>query len=434
MAEKNETSTFGRMNPLELPLRHRLGLLGVLLLALLPLGELLGLSSVTLLGVVTVPLTVGPITLLKLTSALYFGMFAMSWDAVSGYTGQISFGHGLFFAIGGYTSTLLNLGWGVDPLWAIPVGALLAAVGGIIIGVPALRLRGPYLSLVTLVAPLILLQIFIFRSDVFRGELGLPQPDNFLGLGLPDAALVYYVALAAFVAVMAVLLAVTRSDAGMVFTGIREDEDAMAASGINTAKFKTFAFVLSAAIGGFAGAMLVHTPRGSAQPSQLLHLTVNIEVIIAAILGGMGTIVGAALGGVFLVLFRDWLSSSLIVPVPQVDPSNLAFRIGEFNVSEVAVPVLDANVGELDFFIFAVVTLILLFVLPGGFLRWGIRQGRAIKTRVDRRFGRETTADGGRDPDEATRGSQPSDLERTPLEQVYDNYREYFEELHERRR
>ncbi len=408
-----------------LPLRHKLGLLGLLLLALLPVGNLVGISSVTLVGGLTVPLTVDALTLLKLSGALYFAMFAMSWDTVSGYTGQISFGHGLFFAIGGYTSALLNLGHGVDPILAVPVGVVFAAAAGIIVGVPALRLQGPYLSLVTLVAPLILLQIFIYKSEIFGGELGLSSPDNIFGFGLQDAVAVYYVAFGLFVAILAVLLAVTRSDAGMVLTGIREDEDAIAASGINPAKFKTFAFVLSAAVGGLAGAMLVHTPVGNPQPSQLLSVTVNIEVIIAAILGGMGTIVGAAIGGLFIVLFRDALTSELSVPILQFDPGNFAFRVGSFNVSEVMVPVLNARIGDMSFLIFAVVTLVLLFVLPGGIVRWAIVMGRRAHARLRARFGDGVAADGGRDTDEALRGTAPSET-RSPVESVIENYREFF--------
>jgi branched-chain amino acid transport system permease protein len=297
-------------------------------------------------------------------------MFAVSWDTVSGYTGQISFGHGLFFAVGGYTSALLNLGHGVDPLLAIPVGVVLAAVAGILIGVPALRLRGPYLSLVTLVAPLILLQLFVFRSDVFRGELGLRPPENFLGYGVPEAGMVYYIALALFVFILAVALVVTRSDAGKVFTAIREDEDAVASVGINPAKFKIFAFVLSAAIGGLAGAMYVHTPTGGATHTELFSVTVNVEVIIAAVLGGMGTIVGAAIGGIFVGL------------VPKL-------------LDEVAweIPVLAAEVSEIDFLIFAVVTLVLLYLLPGGILRAAIHNGRRVR---GWRGDDEVATDGGR--------------------------------------
>jgi len=324
------------LDPTSLALRHQIGLVGLVALGLLPLG-------------------VEPLQVLKLTGALYFAVFAMSWDAVSGYTGQISFGHGLFFAVGGYTSALLNLNWGVEPALAVVVGAALAAVAGVVVGVPALRLEGPYLSLVTLVAPLILLQLFIVFSGTFGGELGLSAPENLLTFENFETAITanYYIAFGLFVFVLVVLLAVTRSDAGAVFTAIREDESAVAAAGLNPAKFKIFAFVLSAAVGGLAGAMFVHTPVGNPQPSQLLVLTVSIEVIIASVLGGMGTIVGAAVGGLFYYMFRDFLSG-------------LAWTV----------PVLDAPVAELDLLLFSLITLALLFFLPGGVVRWGVRNGR----------------------------------------------------------
>lgn len=340
-----------RLSPTSLSLRHQLGLVGLVGLAVLPLG-------------------LEPIAMLTMVSAFYFAMFAMSWDAVSGYTGQISFGHGLFFAVGGYTSALLNLELGLSPVLTIPVGVVLAALAGVLIGVPALRLRGPYLSLITLVAPLILLQIFIVYSGVFGGELGLSSPADLVGGLDPTGILLnYYLAFGLFVVILALLLAVTRSDVGAVLTAIREDEDAVAAAGLNPAKFKTFAFVLSAAIGGLAGAVFVHTPRGNPTPSQLFSVTVNIEIIIAAILGGMGTIVGAALGGMFLVLFRDFLSNQSVV-----------------------IPGLGVPVSEIDFLLFAVITLVLLFVLPEGFLRWTLHRGSGLLSRVR---GETVATDGG---------------------------------------
>jgi branched-chain amino acid transport system permease protein len=356
---------FAFLDPRNLPLRHKLGVLG-------------------LVGLAILPVFIGPLSALTMTSAMFFAMFTMSWDAVSGYTGQISFGHGVFFTIGAYTTTLLNLGFGVPPLLSIPAGIALAAVAGILIGVPALRLRGPYLSLVTLVAPLILLQIFIFKSDIFGGEIGLNPPASLLGFS-PYAN--YYLAFGLFLFVLAVLLAVTRSNAGAVFTAIREDEDAVSAAGLNPAKFKIFAFVLSAAIGGLAGAVFVHTPQGSPRPTVLLTLVVNIEVIIAAILGGMGTIVGAAIGGIFFYLFREWLSGVGWV-----------------------VPIIETPVSEIDFLVFSVITLGLLFFLPGGFLRAGLRSGRKVIDRLG--------VDGDQTP--ATDGGQ------TPLEQAIEKYREAY--------
>ena len=353
----------GRLNPLGMRLRHQLGLVG-------------------LVGLGVLPLVIDATFALTLALAYFWGVYAMSWDVVSGYTGQISFGHGVFFGVGGYTSALLNLGYGIDPVFSIPVGALLAAVAGLVIGVPALRLRGPYLSLVTLVAPLILVQVFIFRSDVFNGEQGLSGVDPLFGLNtFGNETAFYYVAFGLFVGVLALLLLITRSDAGSVFTAIREDEDAVAAAGLNPAKFKIMAFVLSAAVGGLAGAVIVHTPSGNASPTTLMSVTVNVEVIIAAILGGMGTIVGAGVGGILLILLREQLSK-------------VAWTV----------PVIGTPVSDIDFLVFALITLVLLYALPGGIVRWVIELGGqgVAKLRDDE----DVAADGG----------------RTPLEQVYDSY------------
>jgi branched-chain amino acid transport system permease protein len=252
------------LNPLHKPLRHKLGIVG-------------------LLGLAVLPVLLTPLQALQIAGAYFFAMFVMSWDAVSGYTGQISFGHGVFFAVGGYASALLNIRMGIDPLLAIPAGVVAAALAGLVIGVPALRLRGPYLSLVTLIVPLIVAQIFNVYSNIFGGTQGLvsPPPDRLLGLGSGAPIMTYYVAFGLFVVILAVLLAVTRSDAGKVFTAIRESEDAVSSAGLNPAKFKIFAFVLSAGIGGLAGAAFVHTV-GEPTPNALLDLFVSIEIIIAA--------------------------------------------------------------------------------------------------------------------------------------------------------
>ncbi|MDZ7745466.1 MAG: branched-chain amino acid ABC transporter permease [Halobacteriales archaeon] len=326
------------------------------------------------------PQFIGPSAMVTLSLAYFWGVYAMSWDVVSGYTGQISFGHGVFFAVGGYTSALLNLGYGINPVLSIPVGVLLAAVTGLLIGVPALRLRGPYLSLVTLVAPLILTQIFIFRSDVFNGEQGLSGVEPLLGLQtFGNEPTFYYIAFALFVFVLALLLLVTRTDAGAVLTAIREDEETVAASGLNPAKFKIMAFVLSAAIGGLAGAIIVHTPSGNASPTTLMAITVNVEVIIAAILGGMGTIVGAGIGGILLVLLREQLAGVGWV-----------------------IPVIETPISDVDFLVFAIITLVLLAVMPGGIFRAAIVAGR----RVLNRDKEAVATDGG----------------RTPVHRVYDKY------------
>ena len=367
--------------------RYLVGLLGVVLFAVLPF---LGISTTQLL---------------VLIGALYFGLFAMSWDTVSGYTGEISFGHAIFFAVGGYTSALLNLGHGVTPTLSIPAGVVLAAVVGVLIGVPALRLRGPYLSLVTLVAPLILLQAFIVYGDVFGGELGLSSPASLVTADEFELVVVanYYIALGLFLAVMLGLLLLMRSGIGSVLTAIRADEDAVAAAGLDVAKFKVFAFVLSAAVGGLAGAMFVHTPVGSPQPSQLLGLIVSIEVLIAAILGGMGTIVGAGLGGVFFYFVNDLL-----------------------NQQDATLPLVDIGINEASLLLFALLAMVIVYSLPRGIFPWAIRTGRRGLRRA--RGSGTVATDGGRGPD----GVIEEGGATNPVGQTAERYRRALDALNDR--
>lgn len=363
----SETESWTDMiNPMTLPLRQQIGIVAVIVLGLLP--------------IVTDTLTV-----LDLTGALYLAVFAMTWDFTSGYTGEISFGHAFFFATGGYTSAVLNVHMGLDPLITIPIGMVVAGLGGFLLGGPALRLEGPYLSLITMTAPLILLKIFIVFSDIFGGEVGLIGTSSLLQGALAN----YYVAFGLFVFSMVLFFVITRSDAGNVFTAIRENEDTVVAAGINPAKFKLFSFVLSATIGGLAGALLVHSNSGTATPSLLVALSVNITVIAATVVGGMGTIVGAAVGGLAFYMFRDYLS-------------NVAAHI----------PVLGISVSEVDLISFYLLTVVVMFFLPQGIIPWLIDLGRS---RLGGSGGEEaaTVTDGG----------------HSPLEQAASKFRDGFESL-----
>jgi branched-chain amino acid transport system permease protein len=323
---ETERRSWGELlNPLSMARHHQLGLVGVA-------------------GLFVFPVFARPITTIQLGGALFFATFVMSWDFVSGYTGEISFGHGLFFGVGAYGSGMLNLHVGIDPWIAAPLGALCAAGAGLAIGFPSLRVTGPYFSLITLVAPIILLSVFRFYPDLTGGELGLVSVgavEKLPGIGpIPspgfDPFAGYYLALGVFLLSMAVFVAITRSDAGMVFTGIREDEISLAATGKNPAKFRLFAFVVSALVGGFAGAMYGHSV-GTITPSELMVLLVSIEVIIAAILGGIGTITGAAVGGVFFYMLQVALRNTGIAVLDRV-----------------------------YFLVFGVITLLFLFFLPEG--------------------------------------------------------------------
>ena len=320
----------------------------------------LGLFAV--LALFVLPVVIPTIWAISLAGALFFATWVMSWDFVSGYTGEISFGHALFFGVGGYTSGMLNLHHGVDPWIAAPVGALAAGTAGLLIGFPSLRVKGPYFSLITLVTPLIVVSVFRFFPDLTGGELGLVgvgSVDSLSGIGpIPspgfDPYAGYYLALAVFLLSAALFLAITRADAGIVFTAIRADEVALAATGKNPAKFKLFAFVVSGLVGGFAGAMYGHS-IGGFTPEELLGLVVSIEVIIAAILGGMGTITGAAVGGIAFHLLQIVLRNADAVDVPFT-----SIRV------ELVIPFVGVPLGDISFLLFALITLAFLFFLPEG--------------------------------------------------------------------
>lgn len=337
------------------------------------------LGLLGLLAFVALPGAAPNIIVLKATTALFFAVFVMSWDFVSGYTGQISFGHALFFGVGGYTSALLNVYFGWSPLLTILFGGLLAALAGIIVGVPALRLQGPYLALLTLIAPLILLRFIIMFAPWTGGETGLvgasKTPEGSFGAAnLVDGIIPnYYFALVVFLLALAVFMAITRSDAGEIFTAIREDEDAVSSAGLNPAKFKVFAFVLSATVGGLAGAAFIHTPQGTVSPAQILSVVLSIEVIIATVLGGTSTITGAAFGGLFFFFLREQLR--------QVD---------------VVIPAINTAVSEFDLLIFSLITLGFLFFMPQGMLPWLIHRGRKLTSELGGGGGEsEVVTDGG---------------------------------------
>lgn len=330
-----------------------------------------------LIGLASAPFLLHTLTLRQLTAALFLGMFAMSWDYVSGYTGQLSFGHSMFFGIGGYTAAVLNLELGVSPLLGILVGTIAAGIAGLVVGVPALRLEGPYLALITLIAPLVLVQIVNIFPGTFGGDAGLPSPaslisvDETIGvlstIGFETAfehqtVVYYYVALALFLAIYTLFYAFTRSYIGSIFTAIHEDEDAVRSVGINASKFKVFAFTMSGTIGGLAGAAFVHTPVGDPSVGELLHIVVSIEVVLVSILGGMGTITGPAAAGIAYYFVRDALQTSGLT-----------------------IPLLDVTVGHVSMVLFFGLALLVLFFLPKGALPWLTELSRDLLERRNQR-------------------------------------------------
>jgi len=230
--------------------------------------------------------------ILVLTSI--FAIFAASWDLLSGFTGQMNFGHALFFGVGAYTAALLNINAHIPPWGSIPLGAMAAVLAGLIIGIPCLRLRGTYLALTTLAFPIILLGIVYAIPEITGGELGVSGLERLTGSRLGD----YYFTTVLMIVLCTIMWKITDSNTGIIFHAIREDEVAVRASGINTTRYKLLAFSLSGFFAGISGGLYAHFMR-IAGPSNL-EVSMSFTVVIWAIFGGIVTIYGP-IGAVFIL-------------------------------------------------------------------------------------------------------------------------------------
>jgi branched-chain amino acid transport system permease protein len=244
------------------------------------------------------PLWIGnPYVLSVLTLAALYAIFASSWDILSGYIGQLNFGHAVFFGVGAYATGFL--GPHLHPLLVLPAGALVGIGFAFLVGVPCLKLRGPYLSLTTLVFPLILERLAFTFRDVTGGEYGITVASPLSRIGL------YYASLALLLVTVGTLLAVAESRIGRTFRAIGDDEQAAMAAGIDTTRFKLGAFVLGAGFAGLGGVLYAYHLRHVGP--ETFSLFTSFSIVIMGIVGGMGTVVGPAIGAYFLTLLGESL-------------------------------------------------------------------------------------------------------------------------------
>ncbi|MGO9931172.1 MAG: branched-chain amino acid ABC transporter permease [Steroidobacteraceae bacterium] len=261
----------------------------------------LRIAALVLAVLLTLPLWVSAYILGVLTIAYYFGVFAMSWDLLFGFANEVNFGPTFLIGSGAYTAGLLNA-HGV-PLWlCLIAGAAAALLGGVVLAVPALRLSGPYFGLATLVAVLLLQQFIIIFASSTGGEIGLTMND----ILSTEAITNYWYALAFMTASGLILFTLSRSPVGLILQASGQDRIGASALGFNVVKHKLAAFCISAVFSGLAGAMLVFY-LGTASVGTVVDVSVGVQVIIAAVLGGRRTIVGAAIGAIFLILAGEAL-------------------------------------------------------------------------------------------------------------------------------
>ena len=263
----------------------------------------LSVIALVLVGLAAVlPLVVSGYILGLLTLAFYFGVFAMAWDLLFGFANEVNFGPTFLIGLGAYTAGILDSRYGL-PIWlCLTAGAFAAVVGGLVLAMPALRVSGPYFGLTTLVAVLILQNLIVVFADLTGGEIGLTVPDVIS----VDAGVNYWIALGFMTVSGAILFGLSRSPVGLILQASGQDAVQAASLGFNVTKHKIAAFTLSAFFSGLAGGLLVFY-MGTASVGTLVDVTVGVQVIVAAVLGGRRTILGAALGALFLVSATEFL-------------------------------------------------------------------------------------------------------------------------------
>ena len=292
------------------------------------------LVLIWVVAVLALPFVYGDAYVMRiLTMTCIFAVFAASWDLLAGYTGQVNFGHALFFGAGAYTSGLLSLKLGLSPWLTIWAGGAVALLFGFLVGYLCLRLRGSYLSLATLAFPLIALGLLFAFPDFSGGELGISGLRRLMLTPTGN----YYVAAIAMLVIVFALWLLADSKFGIVLHAIRDDEIAARASGINTLRYKMMVFAIAAAAAGFAGALFAHYLR-VAGPSTL-EVALSFQVVIWGIFGGVATIYGPVAAVFILYPLTEWLGS-----IP--------------------------GVGELRLLIFAVIVLLVLLFMPRGLTPW----------------------------------------------------------------
>jgi branched-chain amino acid transport system permease protein len=239
-----------------------------------------------------------------------FAITAASWDILAGYAGQLSFGNVVFYGIGGYTigllsayfggakSSLLSGGntaliWLANPFVATCIGVGLSVGLAIVLGFSAIRLRGPYLAIVTFMVTVIMQELIILYGKYTGGQFGITIVNYFA-----NARYSFYVSFALMVFSLFVLILISGSRYGLYFKAIRDDEVAAQATGINPTRYKLMAFAVSAAFTSLAGSLYV-----------LAYGVVNYQVfsynssllwIEMSVIGGPGTIMGSLIGSYFI--------------------------------------------------------------------------------------------------------------------------------------
>ena len=250
-----------------------------------------------------------------LNTFIYVFLFAAlghGWNVLGGYAGQISLGHAIMFAGGAYTTAILYVYYGITPLIGIWIGGLVAVVAGLVLGAATFRLRYHYFAMATLAAALIARVVF-FRWDWVGGATGIEYPFGELGtlysLTFREKAPYYYIIGGYALLVTVVVYVLDRSRLGVYLQAINMDEEAAKNAGIDSFRYKMYAMGISAFVTGITGGVYAQYIL-YIDPMSTLRLLRNIDIVMVAIIGGVGTVGGPLVGAALFIPIREYTRTS----------------------------------------------------------------------------------------------------------------------------
>ena len=281
-------------------------------------GRLRWIAAAALIVVAcAAPFQLEPFRVFQLTMVLVYAVALLGLNLLVGHAGQISLGHGGFFAIGAYTAAVMLHRWDVPHVLTLPAAMAVTFVLGFALGVPALRLRGLYLALVTMTIAIFLVPLLKRFESVTGGSMGLtlsrPEPPSWTGLA--EDQWLYFLALAVAVGSGIAVWSLLRSRVGRALHAVRDNETAAEVMGVRLARYKTLAFAWSAMLAGAAGA--VNTWVIAFVSPDSFTATLSILLLAGIVVGGLGSTAGPLLGGAF-VMFVPALAQDVNQAAPGV--------------------------------------------------------------------------------------------------------------------
>jgi len=236
-------------------------------------------------------------------SALLLAVLAQGWNIIGGYTGYPSFGNSVFYGLGAYGVAIAMVQWHLPFGAGLAFGALLAVVFAVLLGIPVLRLKGHYFAIATLALSQVMTAI-VSNIPLAGQNIGLVLPP------LNDDRLFYLLALALLTVATASIFWLTRSRFGFGLIAIREDEEGAAVMGVNTTLYKVLAFALSGFFSALAGGIHAYWIT-FLDPASAFDIGLNVKMIIMAVFGGAGTVLGPVFGALSLAAVSELLASEV---------------------------------------------------------------------------------------------------------------------------